>query len=150
MKKWVKNTIAIIFAILIILSPIGNYSVKASTLAEQIAELEEKIEQAKKNSSDYSDLVALYQKETELLDQQIAQTQAKIDQLNIEIANIQIKLEAAGKDLQEATSNRELYQQQLDERLKIVYMKGNLNYLDILFVAESFSMCRPPTRLWAA
>ncbi len=131
-----KITVAALIVLMTIAFP---FSAVLADNASDLKALEEKIEAAKQNASDYSEVAELLTQQTELLDTQIDETQAKIDGLNAQISEAEAKLTAAQSELDAATADRVTYQKQLDDRLAVMYMNGDKGYLEVLFGAENFA-----------
>ena len=127
----------ICFCMLTIFSAGGVVS--AQTNEERLEELEKEIESSENNVAAQEELLEILLSEIEALDVQINQTNALIDDYSNQKEETEKKLEAAQKELDEATANKVYYQKLFEERLSVMYMYGDSGYLDVLFGSTSIS-----------
>ncbi|NLW70431.1 MAG: peptidoglycan DD-metalloendopeptidase family protein [Eubacteriaceae bacterium] len=134
-----KKFLSAFLAICLIFTVFPPGEVKGASLMEELEEIEKQIEEYKDNIEDQVALATALQKEIELLDKQITQVEEEIESLNEQIAATEKRLEAAKISLKEAEIEKERYRQQLEERITVMYMYGDVGYLEVLFGAKGFS-----------
>lgn len=119
---------------------------------ESIQEKEEQIEQAKEEQeqvqNSISDLESLVEElealESDLteyvteLDAQLTEIQGNIDNLNAQIEETQEVIEETQEELEEAEDLQEAQYEDMKERLRFIYEKGDTYYIEILMSASSF------------
>ena len=111
----------------------------AQTDEERLEELENEIENSENNAAAQEELLDILLSEIEALDVQINKTNVLIDDYSDQKEETERKLEAAQKELDEATANKLYYQKLFEERLSVMYMYGDSGYLDVLFGSTSVS-----------
>lgn len=137
MKKKLTKTIAIIAVILFALTS-APCPIRAASI-DELLELEELIEQYKNEANKQSELAEAVFKEMEILDTQATEIKQEIKSLDEQIAITELTLSQAQSDLEKAAADKQAYQNQLEERMTIMYMYGDNGYLDVLFGSTSFS-----------
>ncbi len=138
MKKRIAIRIAAtLFALMIVLGN-TNFTAKADN-RDDLRAIEEKLAEYKQNASAQSEIADLLNQQLEVLDRQVRDTQAAIDNTTAQITQTQAQIDAMQIELDEATANLVSYQKQLEERMAVMYMYGNSGYLEVLFGSESFS-----------
>ncbi len=133
-KKWVVAVLA------------GIFMLSVTTYAETISEMQDKIEQSKQqrsqNEQEIENIEGQQQEvleEKEVLDQQITQIQQTIDEMEQVIEESDAQISVKNEELQQAQEHLDEANDQFKQRVKSMYMNGNISYLEILFGAESFS-----------
>lgn len=79
------------------------------------------------------------EEQIESFDKQIAQLNEKINQSNEKKTKLEANIEKTKKELEKAEQERKAQQELLGERLKVMYMYGDVGYLELLFSSKSFS-----------
>ncbi len=140
-KKTVKNIALFLILALSItfFSAVIPNKVQAEATQEQLDQLLQEIENNKDAAAAQEEIAAVLNNEMRRLDEQMAETQALIDDYNEQKDEAQARLDAAQLELDKATAERITYQQMLDERIAVMYMYGDMGYLEVLFGAENFS-----------
>ena len=120
-------------------SQIQNHEICMEMLASKLAQLEEEkkeventlneLEKLKSNTADY---VEELDKEMTALSTRITELSGQMTDKQAEIDSTKLELEAAKEDEAEQYSSMKL-------RIKYMYEKGDTNFLDLIFEAESFS-----------
>ena len=135
--KKVVGFLLLCFCVLMIITTGGIAS--AQTDEERLKELEKEIKSSENNAAAQEELLGILLREIESLDAQINQTNALINDYSNQKEETEKKLEAAQKELDEATANKLYYQKLFEERLSVMYMYGDSGYLDVLFGSTSIS-----------
>ncbi|MGD0154098.1 MAG: peptidoglycan DD-metalloendopeptidase family protein [Thermacetogeniaceae bacterium] len=114
----------------------------ASELDDKQSELDrlnQQIEQEKARLTQKVNQGQLVTQQLYQLDKSIVQTQDDLDNLNGNIILLQTRINSAQQDLQKTQANLDDRTQIFDDRLKSIYIEGNISYLDVLFQATSLS-----------
>lgn len=138
MKK--KKSVKIIALLAVVLFSLASMPspVRAASL-DELLELEELIDQYKNEADKQAELADAVFKEMEILDTQATEIKKELDSLNEQIAGKELMLSQAQTDLEKAAADKQAYQNQLEERMTIMYMYGDKGYLEVLFGSTSFS-----------
>jgi len=117
----------------------STLNVCAETNQEKLKRIQNEISVTKgKISKLKTDINALV-KETNKIDKNIDELEAEIDELNDKIQVTQENLDKTEQELKEAEAERIEHKKIADERIKVMYMYGGTDYLEILFSAKSIS-----------
>lgn len=136
-KKKIVKIIALLAVVLFSLASMPS-PVRAASL-DELLELEELIDQYKNEADKQAELADAVFKEMEILDTQATEIKKELDSLNEQIAGKELMLSQAQTDLEKAAADKQAYQNQLEERMTIMYMYGDKGYLEVLFGSTSFS-----------
>lgn len=136
-KKKIVKIIALLAVVLFSLASMPS-PVRAASL-DELLELEALIEQYKNEADKQAELADAVFKEMEILDTQATEIKKELDSLNEQIAGKELMLSQAQTDLEKAAADKQAYQNQLEERMTIMYMYGDKGYLEVLFGSTSFS-----------
>ena len=101
-------------------------------LESQMSSVQSQIDELEQQQNTALDQALLYQQQLGLLTQQVIDTQAVIDDYEVQIAETQVQLEAAQAEAEE-------YYQLFCERVRDTEEAGSISYWSILFDAASFS-----------
>ncbi len=136
-KKKIVKIIALLAVVLFSLASMPS-PIRAASL-DELLELEELIEQYKNEADKQAELADAVFKEMEILDTQATEIKKELDSINEQIAGKELMLSQAQTDLEKAAADKQAYQNQLEERMTIMYMYGDKGYLEVLFGSTSFS-----------
>lgn len=154
MKQW-RKVFCVVLCLLTVLGVAGRYetTAHASELTnESIRQKEEEINRAKKEKqelqSGLTDVKAL-KKELEVskenltnyvteLDGQLVIIQAKINELKTLISEKEEEIAKKGVELEEALRVQQEQYEAMKARIKFMYEKGDMLYLELMFEAENF------------
>lgn len=154
MKQW-RKVFCVVLCLLTVLGVAGRYetTAHASELTnESIRQKEEEINRAKKEKqelqSGLTDVKAL-KKELEAskenltnyvteLDGQLVTIQAKINELKTLISEKEEEIAKKGVELEEALRVQQEQYEAMKARIKFMYEKGDMLYLELMFEAENF------------
>lgn len=75
----------------------------------------------------------------EKLDAEIEAIQAKIEEYKVLIAAKEVEIERITEELEEAIATEEAQYEAMKQRIRMMYLKGDSFYLEIMFSAKSFS-----------
>lgn len=145
MKKTTVSVICIIIAVLMVLGILGPVAIGgmlpafASSTTDRLEQnkreqnqLQQKLEQTTEEKR------AIMQKKEDL-DEEISSLASKIDSINKKIAQNESDIKEKTAQIDELENKIEDSDELLKKRLRVMYEKGNTNYLEILFAATSFS-----------
>lgn len=93
-----------------------------------VKELKKQLEASKANLANY----------IEELDANLASIQAKIDELKTMISQKEEEIEQKTVELEEAVATQEAQYEAMKARIKFMYEKGDVLYLELVFQSESF------------
>ncbi|MBO5057794.1 MAG: peptidoglycan DD-metalloendopeptidase family protein [Lachnospiraceae bacterium] len=93
-----------------------------------VKELKKQLEASKTNLANY----------IEELDANLASIQAKIDELKTMISQKEEEIEQKTVELEEAVATQEAQYEAMKARIKFMYEKGDVLYLELVFQSESF------------
>ena len=154
MKQW-KRVLCVILCFLIVLGIAGRYetTAHASELTnESIRQKEQEINRAREEKkalqNGLTDVKEL-KKELEAskenltnyvtqLDAQLVEIQAKINSLKEMILTKEEEISAKAVELEEALGVQQAQYEEMKSRIKFMYEKGDMLYLELVFAAESF------------
>lgn len=154
MKQW-KRVLCVILCFLIVLGIAGRYetTAHASELTnESIRQKEQEINRAREEKkalqNGLTDVKEL-KKELEAskenltnyvtqLDAQLVEIQAKINSLKEMILTKEEEISAKAVELEEALGVQQAQYEAMKSRIKFMYEKGDMLYLELVFAAESF------------
>jgi peptidoglycan hydrolase CwlO-like protein len=137
-KSLIIKHISALLCILCFFSVLAPPRVLAST-QDDLNNLLEDIKNNKNAAQAQQEIATILTNEMKEIDEEIAAIQAQIDDYNAQKADAEARLAAAQAELDQATADRINYQKMLDERISVMYMYGDMGYLDVLFGANSFS-----------
>ncbi len=133
-----KKIIAL-FCVFIMLFTIGFSSIYATENRDKLDEIEQGIndtqEQIDANNKTADELL----KDIEAYDEEMETLQVDIDKYETEKVAVEEDLEKAKLELDEAVKKKQESQELLEDRLSVMYMYGNIGYLELIFDSESFS-----------
>jgi murein DD-endopeptidase MepM/ murein hydrolase activator NlpD len=130
--------ISLLLCILCYFSVSAPQRVSAAT-QDDLNSLLEDIQNNKDAAEAQQEIATILTNEMQQIDEEIAAIQAQIDDYNTQKTDAEARLAAAQAELEQATADRVNYQKMLDERISVMYMYGDMGYLDVLFGANSFS-----------
>lgn len=154
MRQW-RRVLCVVLCLLMVLGVAGKYetTAHASELTnESIKQKEEEISNAKKEKealqSGLTDVQAL-KKELEAskenlnnyiteLDTELASIQAKIDELKTLITAKEEEIAEKSTELEDALAVQQAQYEAMKSRIKFMYEKGDMLYLELVFEAGSF------------
>lgn len=115
-------------------------------LNRKIESQQKKIEELKKKAAEYAESIKQKQSETislsnelAILDNRVAQTQIEIDVTNQEINKVKDKIKAKELEINLKEEEIEKLKIQIAEFIRLIYRNDQQNYLEILFLNDSFS-----------
>ncbi len=154
MKQW-KRVLCVILCFLIVLGIAGRYetTAHASELTnESIRQKEQEINRAREEKKELQNgLTDVKELKKELeaskenltnyvtqLDAQLVEIQAKINSLKEMILTKEEEISAKAVELEEALGVQQAQYEAMKSRIKFMYEKGDMLYLELVFAAESF------------
>jgi murein DD-endopeptidase MepM/ murein hydrolase activator NlpD len=157
MKLWrrYKKRILHLFLVLVLLTAVAGsgFTCKATVTEETIKQKENQISNAKKERDSLknakTDLEKL-KKELETnksnlnayirqIDSSLTDIQAKIDSLNEQITEKEAQIEQTTKELEEAEQTQQNQYEAMKKRIKFMYEKGNIIYVELLIESGTFA-----------
>lgn len=127
---------------LVLLITVTSVPLAAADLAKQQAEyeriqkemgqIEQKINANKKQANSVSGQI-------EQLDKDIQRAEEQLEQLETRLKNTDLEIGVIEKDLEDAIERLSFRQEMLKRRLRALYERGSVSYLEVLLNARSFS-----------
>ena len=145
MKVNIRRILSVLLILIVVFTAFSAVAVVPAS-ADAISDAKEQLEANKKKEQELNDKIAAAKKDKSeqtylknLLDQQIANYQKKIDICNSLIASYKAEITKGEKEIQEA--NAEIYdtKEQFKKRLRSLYNSNTNNSLQVIMGAESFS-----------
>ncbi len=137
-KRAIPKYIALLLCVLCCLAVFAPQQVSAAT-QDDLNKLLDDIKNNKNAAQAQQEIATILTNEMRKIDEDIAAIQGQINAYNAQKADAEARLAAAQAELDKATADRIYYQKMLDERISVMYMYGDMGYLDVLFGASSFS-----------
>ena len=143
-QQLIISIIALIAAITFIaISLIPTFiSAKAATQAELEAKLQEskqKKEQAQQQQKDIQYKKDIAVSEVQQLDSEIEAIENEIETVNNQIYESEAAIDQKNTEIEQQKENIALYKDDFIARARIMYIRGPMSYLDVLFGANDFS-----------
>lgn len=117
----------------------GTPVLAASSLNQQLDHVRNQLNQKKQQEQQDRRVVKDYTQQLANLNHSINQKTQQIEQLEASLASANGKLKATQKDLAEAEDRLEDYNEQLAKRVKGLYQRGKVSYLEVLLNSGSFT-----------
>lgn len=130
-----KKIIQILLILIILLSNICMpiYATSTSQLQNQKTEINDKINDAKKEQAELKEELTKQMEEISKLDAQIYEQEQDIEALELEIEELEESIEEKQKQLEKKQEEYDKNQKLLEDRLVVMYETGETSFLDILF-----------------
>ena len=116
----------------------------STVFAETLDELEDKKAALEEDIENGQNEIEAMEKEIEEIHAHIADLNndilaiiGEIDAYNVQLEDKQLEIETTQKDLKKAREDEEVYSEQVDERIKVMYEYGEAEYLDILLESNN-------------
>ena len=135
-----KFLICLTLVLIITLTTIGP--VWANELRERQGELEEVqegLQDAARQRQELEDVVRKLQAEIDELDKELADNRRRVNDINTKIRNTEVTIELKEKEIAETEEYLEEQTSYLETRMRAIYQRGNVGYLEVLFSATNFS-----------
>lgn len=132
----------ITFSLVLIIALTSIGTVWANELQERQGELEdvqEGLQEAARQRQELEDVVRKLQAEIDELDVELAANRRRVNEINTEIRNTEITIEIKEKEIAETEEYLEEQTSYLETRMRAIYQRGNVGYLEVLFSATNFS-----------
>ena len=135
--KWTRIALSLLLAVLLPAMALWSSWAAGSSNQQNLDQVNQKIEQeraqlAQKEKQKQAVTQQLYQ-----VDQGLAQTRDELDTLNGNQILLQTRINNAQQDLQKTQASLDGRTGIFDQRLRDIYIDGNVSYLDVLFKATS-------------
>lgn len=136
-----RRIMAFVIAMIMIIAALASTItiVFGATFDEEIEDLRQQIKDTNANAEEQRALAKRILAEIEEIDVDISAINEKIRVYNEDLDETRILLKAAQDELDQAVADRARYQKLLEERLAVMYMYGDVGYLEILFSSESLT-----------
>ncbi|OEG00129.1 hypothetical protein BHF71_06285 [Vulcanibacillus modesticaldus] len=149
MKKNRVLSVVLVFTLLITLI-IPGFEVKAGSewqkLDQQIQEIKKKKQEAARRSQNIDAQIAEIRQEKEEIEKELISIELEIDQteqklfsLEQEIEDVTAKAKTAADELEQATKRVEKRKKLLKTRVRLMYRKGDVQYLEVLLGSNNFA-----------
>ncbi|HHW98326.1 MAG TPA: peptidoglycan DD-metalloendopeptidase family protein [Firmicutes bacterium] len=113
-------------------SDLAKQQAEYEKIQQQIAEIEKRINANQKESNSVTNEISRLEKE-------IQKTEEQLTYLETRLLTTEREIEATEKDLAEAEENLAFRQDMLKTRLRALYERGPVSYLEVIFNARSFT-----------
>lgn len=138
-KNLAKKIIAFTCLFFMLFSFVGQYEIYAKTDQEKLEDIQSSIKDKQADLDNKNKSASQLRSEISNLDKQITKLDDTISGYQKDIEEAQGKIDAIQLELDEAIAERERCQNLLGERLEIMYMYGDVGYLELLFSSKNFS-----------
>lgn len=136
----IKFLISLSLVLIIAFTIIGP--VLANELQERQAELreiQEGIQEAARQRQELESNVRRLQAELEELDRELADNKRRVNEINNQIRDTEVTIQVKEKEIEETEAHLEEQTSYLETRMRAIYKRGNVGYLEVLFSATNFS-----------
>ncbi len=123
--------------LLFLLSP--AYANNIDDLQEEEDEIREQIEQEEEELEEMKSEEEQLKQELEELEEELSEIQNKLRELNRDIYLTEAEIRSTERELSSAEDRLEHREDLLQKRLRVIYERGNVGYLEVLFEAKSFA-----------
>ncbi len=141
-RDTIKRIMAFLIAMIMLIGILASTATVvfgATTFDEQIEDILQQIKDSTANADEQRALAKKILAEIEEIDKDISEINEKIRVYNEDLTKTRLLLEAAQEELDQAVADRARYQKLLEERLAVMYMYGDVGYLELLFSSENFT-----------
>lgn len=139
MSSWKKKFLLILAMLMFIncfysfaQSDLNELKQKKQNTQKQMEDVKDKIDSLKKQTSDVSAQIEELDKQIEVAAQELSEVEAQLSKLNEEIKKTTAELEQAEKNIKEK-------QGVFNERLRVMYKKGNVGFIEVLLSSADIS-----------
>ncbi len=139
-KYTIKQTLpllAMLIMLLFVLSP--AYAGNIDDLQEEEEEIRGQLEQEEEELEAMKSEEEQLTQELEELEEELGDIQGKLRELNRDIYLNEAEIRSTERELGRAEDRLEQREDLLQRRLRVIYERGNVGYLEVLFEAKSFS-----------
>lgn len=136
MKSKSKVIWVLIIAVFFITSTVN---IHAETNQEKLKRIQDEISATKNKITQIKNNINALVEEINKIDSNIQELEDEIESLNNQIEITQQSLNKTKKELNEAEQEREEHKKVADERIKLMYMYGSMDYIQILFSSQSIT-----------
>lgn len=133
-----KSKILYVLIILIMITS-SSAHVKAETNQEKLQRINDEISLTQDDIDKLKDNIDALVAQTNKIDKTIDELEDEIDRINAQIKDTEENLAKTEAELEVAENERIEHKKVADERIKTMYMYGSMDYVQILFSAESIS-----------
>lgn len=134
-----KNTVAILISIIMILNTNIVYGTTIDSLRERQQQNNSTRDNTRVQLEDTRSEISAEQSEFDNIDFELEKVTSELEEINSRLEEISEDLLLAEEELEQAMLNKEAQTELYEERLRAMYMHGRRGYLDILFDAENLS-----------
>ena len=145
-KKWVPLLLSLIFVFSVVIPFTPAKADTISELQKKIKAIQNEKKQAekqKKNLNNKIEQVKDEKKSTEqevlTIAQKLDQQEQKLENLETEIVSVEANAKKAAQELEEVEKRLAERDELLKDRVRLMYKHGDVDYLEVLLSAESFS-----------
>ncbi len=117
----------------------STVNIHAETNQEKLKRIQDEISATKNKITQIKNNINALVEEINKIDSNIQELEDEIESLNNQIEITQQSLNKTKKELNEAEQEREEHKKVADERIKLMYMYGSMDYIQILFSSQSIT-----------
>lgn len=134
-----KNKRIIFFLVILILSTniVSAYASSLDELKKEQKELDKQIEETKKDINRIESQTKDVSRQIDDLDKKMNQATIDLDKVENELKEIEENIEKTSLELEEAEINLTEKQDTFNKRIRVMYMNGNVGFLEILLSSEN-------------
>jgi len=118
---------------------ISPNTVSAKTTKQKLNDVEDKLDDKRNTLSDKEDSADDLSQQIESFDTKIEKLEKKISEQEEKKSKVEKSLTKTKKELKKAKEKRKEYQDLLKQRMEVMYMYGDIGYLDLIFSSKNFS-----------
>ena len=136
--KWTRIALSLLLAVLLPAMALWpSWAAGASDQKNQLDQVNQKIEQERAQLEQKAEQKQAVTQQLYKVDQDIAQTRDELDTLNGNQILLQTRINNDQQDMQKTQASLDDRTSIFDQRLRDIYIDGNVSYLDVLFKATS-------------
>ncbi len=117
----------------------STINVHAETNQEKLKRIQDEIAATRSKITQIKNNINALVEEINKIDSNIQELEDEIDSLNNQIEITQQSLDKTKQELDAAEKEREEHKKVADERIKLMYMYGSMDYVQILFASQSIT-----------
>lgn len=137
-----KFRIIFTFSLVLLLALTAIVPAWANELQERQGELgdvQEGLQEAARQRQELEGVIRTLQGEIDELGKELAEQRKRVNQINTEIRDTEVTIELKEIEIAETEEFLEEQTGYFETRMKVLYQRGNVGYLEVLFSATSFS-----------
>ena len=133
-RKWL---IYLLVMIILSLNIVSAYASNLDELQKQQKDVQQQIKNTKNQINEIESRTKDVSRQIEELDRQLSQATVELEKVEKELSNLENQIVRTAEELEEAELKLEERKDSFNKRIRIMYMNGNLGFLEILLSSEN-------------